>query len=268
VVNSPHKGKSSRIKLNKGNYNQLKPSTFFAHNPTRNPNLNLSFCVGRRPAQTCSELFRPIQSCSDLIFYLRSGNLNAGLQTGSSGSETLTVGRTILGEPNLNAAPPMVTNGHLRTVILTKCPRFSALPLDVQYWMSSACPDPIGVRCSGPPVSPLRALRGSVVNHNSLTLTPCSQTKAIVANCRRSKIRPKTHTLNLNNRPVRSPSRPRRRPRFSIRAIRVIRGQTRQEFLPKIRGATGRIALHPAATQCNPLPSFFPSALNSQKPGV
>ena len=38
----------------------------------------------------------------------------------------------------------------------------------------------------------------SVVNHHSLTLTPCSQTKAIVANCRRSKIRPKTYTPSLN----------------------------------------------------------------------
>ena len=32
----------------------------------------------------------------------------------------------------------------------------------------------------------------------TLTLTPCNQATAIVANCRRSKIRPKTCTLNLN----------------------------------------------------------------------
>jgi len=35
--------------------------------------------------------------------------------------------------------------------------------------------------------------------------------------------------------------------------------KTRQEFFPKIRGATTRIALHPGATRCNTLPSFFHS---------
>ena len=98
---------STRIKLIKGKYNQLKPPKILPHNPARNPDLNLWFCVGRRPARTCSELFRPIQSCSDLIFYFRSGNHNVGLQTGSPGSETLTVGHVgpaplVRGEPNLN----------------------------------------------------------------------------------------------------------------------------------------------------------------------
>jgi hypothetical protein len=34
----------------------------------------------------------------------------------------------------------------------------------------------------------------------------------------------------------------------------------RQEFFAKIRPATECIALHPDATQCNPLQPFFPSA--------
>ena len=52
-------------------------------------------------------------------------------------------------------------------------------------------------RCGRPPLD--GALPRSH-NKTSLTLTPCSQTKVIVANCRRSKIQPTTYTLNLNTR--------------------------------------------------------------------
>ena len=84
-----------------------------------------------------------------------------------------------------------------------------------------------------PPSGGVRVLGPSVVNHKSLTLTPWSQTKVNVANCRCSKIRPKTYTLNLNTRnaglqtgkPIRSRSRPRRRPRSVLHAsLRLFRG--------------------------------------------
>ena len=87
--------------------------------------------------------------------------------------------------------------------------------------------DPRALGLGVPPSGGLRVLRGSVVglpnpnpnlnlnrraplrphveiaNRKSsfvhrLALTPWSQTKPIVANCRRSKIRPKTYTLSLN----------------------------------------------------------------------
>jgi hypothetical protein len=202
-----HIGKSSRIKLNKGKYNQLKPPGFSADPlcvPLR-PLCSKNFSLILNASQTCSELFRPIQSCSDLIFSFRSAPVTpvsrpASHQASRFRSETLTVVRAgpaprVPGEPNLNAAPPMETYGHLWTVILTKC-HFSKNP---EPGTPNSEPD------SPPHV------------HHSLTLTPWSQTKANVANCRRSKIRPKTYTLNLNTRnaglqtgkPIRPPSRPR-----------------------------------------------------------
>ena len=83
----------------------------------------------------------------------------------------------------------------------------------------------------------LRALRASVVNPivnlkseivNGLALTPCSQPKAIVANCRFSKIRPKTYTLNLNTRNAglqtgKSPAIPASSP--SLNTLEAERGQ-------------------------------------------
>jgi hypothetical protein len=123
-----------------------------------------------RLIQSYSELFRPKS-----LFPISPRN--AGLQTGNSRNIPVSLrnlnGRArgpaplVPGEPNLNGAPPMVTYGHLRTVILTKCRRFSALPLDVRCWM-------LGVRCSDSPVSPLRDPLLPHV-HGRLALTPRNQ---------------------------------------------------------------------------------------------
>ena len=186
-----HIGKSSQVKLTKGKYSQIKPPSILAHHPTHN--LNLAADHGRRPAQTYSELFRPIQSCSDLIFDSPSG-------------------------PVTPVSRPATT-------------RFSALPL--------------GVRCSGCPVSTLRALRGSVVNHTSLPLTPCSQTKAIVAYCRFSKIRPVLSPFNLNTRNAglqtgKSPG------------IRNLNTQPRtvQTFQNLVNNSFQKFAVQPGASRC------------------
>jgi len=69
---------SSHLKVNIGKYSQLKPLKYFAHDLTHDPNLILR--VPLRPScstlnlnlnasRTYSELFGPVQSCSDLIFY-------------------------------------------------------------------------------------------------------------------------------------------------------------------------------------------------------
>jgi hypothetical protein len=59
VVNSGHIAKSSRIKPSKGKFSQLKPSTFFAHNPARNPNLTLSPVALWSPTDTYGHQFSP-----------------------------------------------------------------------------------------------------------------------------------------------------------------------------------------------------------------
>jgi len=174
---SPHIGKSSRIKLNIGKYNQLNPPKILPHKPARNPDLNLAADLGRRPARTCSELFRSIQSCSDLIFNSPSGNLNAlntpvtpvsrpasvvlvldsfrlpsvsrpaTRGTSRSRSETLTVERVgpapvVAGEPNLNA-PSAAINSETGT--LTSEPRWR-LTFSVLFSAVQPCSAPFSVK--------------------------------------------------------------------------------------------------------------------------
>jgi hypothetical protein len=132
----------------------------------------------------------------------------------------------------------------------------------------------------------LGRLTCSVVNHKSLTLTPCSQTKANVANCRLSKIR--RNAGLQTGKPIRPPSRPRPRPRFVPHAcLRFFRGhqswlklgrsmfdvgcsmfrflfQPRQEFF-------AGFAVQPNASTCIPVQRaaiLFPLGSLLQKPGV
>ena len=152
----------------------LRPPVSDRRPPTSDPRPPISDpgAAARRP-QTCSELFRPVQSCSDLNFILRQAAV-LRISSPPSDRKSNIVNRKSL---SLNARSPIGAYCHLRTPIVPKC-NLSKNPTS----------DP------RPPISDRRPPR------SRLALTPCSQSKAIVGNCRLSKIRPETYTLNLNTR--------------------------------------------------------------------
>ena len=148
--------------------------------------------------------------------------------------------------PNLTPSPlaPIGAYCHLRTPIVTKCnlsknpPRRSSLSLITLQPPNSD---------RRPPASVLRALRASVVDHR-LALTPCSQTKADVANCRRSKIRPKTYTRNAGFQTGKSRAIPASSPTLNTQ---LVAADVSPQPIPSERGQPVRVEV-----RCNTRSDF------------
>ena len=168
------------------------------------------------------------------------------------------------------ATPPVLTNCHLRTPIVAKCNLSKNPPSASSLSLNTLRPQPSDRRPPRP----------------RLTLTPGRQPKANVANCRRSKIRPNTYTLNLNTPALANPesqilnglnlnafalqfrvsSRPSRTP--PITSSEVIRGYSRLFGVPRPPGGSPHWppthATHNPRTSCNLFNSFnHCSLLNS-----
>ena len=130
------------------------------------------FSRAGRP-QTYSDLIRPVQSCSDLNFILHQAAV-LRISSPPSDRKSYIVNRKSL---SLNTRSPIGAYCHQWSPIVTEC--------YLSENLTSVLRPPIS--CRRPP-------------RRRLALTPCSQPKAIVGDCRLSKIRPKTYTLNLNTR--------------------------------------------------------------------
>ena len=154
-------------------------------------------------------LARLARSCAKKLFYFSCWPADDAAVTPTNGKSRLLTPfkknspkplrhpHNLTRHPNLNLPVPpalTLTYGRQWTLIVAKSNlskrRPSSLSLNTLRSPASDLRPPTAVF--------LRALRASVVDHRSLALTPCSQTKAIVGNCRLSKIRPKTYTLSLN----------------------------------------------------------------------